>query len=371
MHVRSAFLFLCLAAGCSSFNESGGAPDGGGARPLPDTGALPADARSRADVGTLPHDSGTKDSGVAPDARAEAGSPADAPSTTGDAGCGDAGCPEETVADGLRQAGFIAIDDHNVYISDEGTVTGTVYQCAKTGCATPILLGAGEASGIAVDAANVYWSDFSSGQIYSCTIGGCGGAPKAIATGQTEAQGVGMIGTTLFWAAGGKIVTCTAPDCATPTTLATGQSPAVMQIAADQGLAFWPSSGLLMECPLVGCVTPKSITSALGGNVIAAGSDLYYVNNNAILSCPASSGTCTSPRTVGSSYGPFGVGSDGSFVYWLDDTANGVFRCPIGGCLGTSDTFVADGQASPGANVVLDSDYAYWSVTTTVMRKHK
>jgi hypothetical protein len=43
----------------------------------------------------------------------------------------------------------------------------------------------------------------------------------------------------------------------------------------------------------------------------------------------------------------------------------------VTGCTGSAERF-AEGQLSqPGANVALDGEYAYWTVPSQVLRRHK
>ena len=146
--VRRLVLLLAVPgalAGCEHFKESSG------------TGPGSSEAGNEAGPGT---DEGGPD---------EAGPPACDGSTSG----------IETVLTDLSQAGTIAVDDTNVYVEDQGTTTGVVYQCPKTGCSAPTTLGPGYATGIAIDAHYVYWNDFSGGDIVRCAIGGCATSPPS------------------------------------------------------------------------------------------------------------------------------------------------------------------------------------------------
>ena len=291
-------------------------------------------------------------------------------------GCDGSTCGIETVATGFVQAGVLSVDGTNVYVEDQGGTTGTVYQCAKTGCVTPIVLGPGYATGIGEDAHNVYWNDFAGGVVVSCAIGGCANAPTVIAPTQTYAEGLTFDGTNLYWAASGNIVTCVAPSCATRTTLATGQSHNITTLASFDEAAYWISSGSVLSCPVGGCgQSPAVITpDMLGGSIIVKNGFAYFTNSNSIVSCPVTS-PCAIPLTVGSSYAPFGLGTDGVDLYWLDEEVAMVYRCPINGCIGSAEVFVDQTSIDPageiGANVVLDGEFAYWADAASVYRKHK
>jgi hypothetical protein len=327
------------------------------------------------------------DAGAADGAAGDAGSVDTGSETgTGDAGSGDDGptsgcdgalCGIENVLSGLVQAGTIAVDGTNVYVDDQGTATGVVYQCAKTGCAAPTVLGPGFATGIAIDALYVYWNDFSGGKIVRCAIGGCMNAPAVIAPNQPQAEGLSFDGVNLYWAAKGSILTCAAPACGSPSTLATGQTSAIVEMSAEAAVVYWASSGALLGCAAAGCgQKPATITSSVqaDGDVFVIDGFAYFTSGNSVASCPVTS-PCTQPFTIGSSNGPFGVASDGSHVYWLDEYLAVVYRCPVTGCVGSAEVFADQSSFDPGGeigtNVALDGEYAYWADAVGVYRKHK
>jgi hypothetical protein len=370
---RGRFAILFLSAGCSSFDVDSRATDGGppdGLTPIviPD-GSVSKDA----DAGVSSQDAHVADVGHPSDSTA----PDDGDATADAAASCDGGlCGIETVATGFFQAGVLGLDDTNVYVEDQGGTTGTVYQCRKTGCSSLTTLGPGYATGIGVDTDNVYWNDFAGGAIVSCKIGGCANAPTIIAPTQPSAEGLSYDGTNLFWAASGNIVTCLAPSCASRTTLVMGQSQTITSVASFAGSAYWLSSGSVLACSAGGCgSSPTSVTSdSASGSLVVKNGFVYFTSGNSIVSCPVTS-ACAFPHTIGSSYVPFGLGTDGVDIYWLDDEIAQVFRCPVTGCIGSAEVFADQTAIDPsgeiGANVVTDGEYAYWADAMSVYRKHK
>jgi hypothetical protein len=361
-----------VASACAGFKETGGATDGGSETTVPSDDAAANDAGHDGDA-------------TAADAPAadSAGDSALTDSTGGDSSpSGDSGDDGgiETVVPNLLQAGTIALDQNNVYVEDQGSTTGTVYQCPKTGCATPTTLGPGYATGIAVDSTSVYWNDFAAGQIVKCAIGGCANSPTVIGPNQPHAEGLSYDGVNLYWAATGSLITCTAPSCGGMSILATGQSTTIVNTATEDAVVYWISSGSVLDCPAAGCSNkPSVVTSSVangpsGSDVFVKDGFAYFTSGNSIVSCPTTS-ACAFPRTIGSSSAPFGIASDGTDVYWLDENIAQVYRCPITGCVGSAEIFADQTSFDPageiGTNVALDGEYAYWADPTYVYRKHK
>ena len=354
--------------GCSTFKDDA-VNDGGALEAASTDGAMGFDSPATdatADAG--------KDISAGDDSSsAQDSSSVDTGTITTDAGSGCEGgtCPVESVVDGLKQATILLVDANNVYISDLGTVTGNVYQCAKGGCAMPATLGPGFATGIGVDGTNVYWSDFAGGQIVACAIGGCANEPTAIAPGQVHAEGLTFDGVNLYWAASGSLVACVPPACSTRNAFATGQSAAIVDVAAETGVAYWTNGPSLESCPVSGCgTTPTPVSPTTGTSIALYGGFIYFINDNAVVSCPTG-GSCVSPHTIGSSTDPSGLGTDCVDVYWLDDDEEVVYRCPVTGCSGGPEHFADHQLTAPGANIAVDGEYAYWAVPEQVLRKHK
>lgn len=346
---------MALAA-CTSFKQSG-------------AGAGPADAAS-GDGSPGPGGPSGMDGAAGQDSPASGD---DGPPSSGDGGadCDGASCPIETVVGNLNQGTLVLVDDTNVYFGDEGTITGNVYQCPKSGCAKPTPLGPGFATGLGTDGKNVYWNDFAGGAVVGCAIGGCANQPMVLAPDQTRAEGVTFDGTNLYWASSGSVLTCLPPACTTLTAIATGVSTTLVDVASQDGVAYFVSGGSLESCPVAGCgAAPTVIAPASGTSVVVKNGFVYFTSNNAVVSCPTTE-ACAHPHTIGASDDPYGLGTDGVDLYWLDDIDAVVYRCPVTGCNVGAEHF-ADGQLSqPGANVALDGEYAYWTVPEAVLRKHK
>jgi hypothetical protein len=370
--MRRTLVLLALLAlvphgvACSSFKNVDTAADAGAGDATPLDGGL---------VDASAADSPPGDGAPARDGNVADVASADAPSSEGGSACsGDGGCPVEVLVDNLNQASLILVDSTSIYFADPGAPGSAVYQCPKTGCATPITLGPGYATGMGVDSANVYWNDFSAGSVVACTLGGCGGQPKVLASSQSSLEGVTFDGTNLSWSTLGNIVTCKPPACSPVVTLATGQGAGIPPLASDTGTVYWSSTGgggSVESCGAAGCGgMPHQVATGLATSVYVKNGFVFFTLGNSVVSCPVT-GCGASPFTIGSSLQPFAVISDGAFVYWLDDIDFNVYRCPVTGCGSSPSIFATMQMTAPGADIALDADYAYWTASSQVLRKHK
>src|ERR1700722_15972022 len=238
MRLPLVFWPIAALAACSSFKNEGPSADASA------DGSSLADGSSgdaSSDGPPSSDDAGAPDSSSLPDSAAPLdGSLSETGPTDASSGCsGDGGGPVEVLADNLSQPSVVLVDATNVYFGDDGVAGGQVYQCPKSGCATPIPLGPGFASGLGVDSANVYWNDFNAGSVVSCTIGGCNGQPRVVASSQPSVEGVTFAGTNLYWSTVGSIVTCAPSSCATPSTLATSQGNGIAPLTSEPGVVLW------------------------------------------------------------------------------------------------------------------------------------
>jgi len=330
------------------------------------------------DVGDAGIDGGTVDDptveGGTPDASPDGAVTKDgATKDVADAGpaC-DGPCPPQDLATGLPQATAITVDGQNVYFAAEGNNT-PVQQCPKTGCVgAPVLLGTGYAFGIAVIGGFVHWGDFSSGKVWRCAVGGCGGNPTAIALNQTSIRGVATDGVKIYWSANNNILGCDPAAC-TPFTVRSGTG-AILDMAAEQATVLYVDSA---ASKVYACATPTCTTPLLlgtGSHDVSAYSGKAFWGNGAtdlIVSC-AITGCSNTPKTLGTSYAPTHPASDGTNVYFRDDLSYKIYRCPAGaGCAGGAEVFANDQHGQPGGNLAIDGTHVYWTTASAVRRLAK
>jgi hypothetical protein len=121
-------------------------------------------------------------------------------------------------ASAVSELGQIALDDASVYVVDTyGSGLGRILKCAKNGCnnsPTTLASGLSGATGIAVDADNVYWTEEGdsvvagqtvpgAGRVAKCSIGGCNNTPTVIAANQDGPTGIALDAMRVYWATQG------------------------------------------------------------------------------------------------------------------------------------------------------------------------
>jgi hypothetical protein len=235
--------------------------------------------------------------------------------------------------------------------------------------------------GIAVDSTNVYWTVY--GAVVKCAIGGCGGMPTTLATGQgTPGGSVGVIAvdsTNVYWTdpgtfggSDGAVVKCAIAGCGgSPTTLASGQhTPA--GIATDGTNVYWTnggsSSGSVVMCPVGGCGgVPTTLASSQSypGGIAVEGTSVYWTESasgSGVAKC-AIAGCGGSPTTLVSGTGSaVAIAVDTKNVYWTGggNTSVGVLSCAIGGCGGTATTLSPGVSSNPTGGIASDGTSVYW-----------
>jgi hypothetical protein len=122
----------------------------------------------------------------------------------------DGSAPARVVVDGLHMATGLAVDATNLYWL-EVDERGAVKTCPRTGCVgEPTVLASEQTfpQWLAVDAKNAYWFNFdetwwpgkdAAGRLVRCPLTGCGKEPLIIATNQVSARSVALDPTHVYW----------------------------------------------------------------------------------------------------------------------------------------------------------------------------
>lgn len=222
----------------------------------------------------------------------------------------------------------IAVSTSRVYWADDltfrllsiplggGTVT-TISSTSADGSA-------GGASGIAVDALNVYWT----GTDTVNQAPAAGGAVSTLASLQDGPTAIAVDATNVYWTTASTIATIGLAG-GTSTTLASGQS-FPMGIAVDSASVYWINAGTSINDNTDGSV----VRVALGGGAVqtlASGqnhpmgvtiddTNVYWTTMDAVMKIPLDGGT---PQTLVSGMGPVGIVLDATSVYFANDLYSG------------------------------------------------
>jgi hypothetical protein len=283
----------------------------------------------------------------------------------------------------------------------------------------------GNTLGLAIDGANVYWTDGIIGNLWRCPLGGCPAATALLRTPQktlsdvvadpaanavfvmettvgkltkisasggtifslpTTAQGDGIAldSQYVYWGAQSTIKRAARSNGAGAKDVATGFS-FVVALTRDErrNLLFISdlagADGHILSCPLPDCTSPHVLASGqLDPRHLAVSGDRLFwgtlgtraknFEDGGVWTCPTT-GACTPAKVaVGPDFGfAEGVTADDAFVYFASGNSGNVYRCPVAGCGGAPTPIarmqdVARVLANDGAAV-------YWGRDDAVIAK--
>jgi hypothetical protein len=326
-------LAFSLIVACGGLIDSSESPTG----PLDDGGSLPSDAGVESvtrppatDVGTSPGDSGSSDSGSSRIVSCGDASLVDL--DTDDANCGACGVPCAgtctlgrcmIVLAAVSEATGLAVDAENVYFS---AYDRTVKKVPTSGGAVTTLVSGLKAPwGIAVDATTLYYADaniFGGG--FQATLGSvpiAGGPNTVLVTSLEGGRFVALADGNIYWDSGNYVNSTDHAE-----------------------IEFVSKSGGTATALIPG-------TAAING-IVAAGDTLFYVDDFGVWAISLAGG---SPRSVATG-GGYSLALDETYAYYL--STGSILRVPLAG--GPVVT-LASGLNTPQA-IAVDSTDVYVAV---------
>ncbi len=260
---------------------------------------------------------------------------------------------------------------------------------AADDASTPVVvLATGHPYAIAVDDANVYWTDALGSSkatlnpvIVACATKGCAGLPTVVVSGEAidvmaTAHSLAVNATSLYWFAhhdsGASVMTCPKATCQSPTVVTSSDSITSNGVAASDTHVFWTDGGYnsvggnIFSCPALGCVGPPAAFAShqVGpGDITVASGAVYWANFNTIMTCPEIG--CSTPITVASvPFLPQSISASATGVDW--SRAGAIEGCQSGGCSGAPTAIVSP---FPHVSVVAtDGISVYFAVEGTLMK---
>jgi len=162
-------------------------------------------------------------------------------------GCPASGCNRTpTRLFGVYDSGkfFMTADATGLYMGLDGEAHGT-FHCAFGSCPpslfAPLVTTVGQ---VAASDGNLYV--LASTTIETCPVTGCGDAPTALASDQSNVTAMAADSSGVYWTVGGEdgsVLRCSLPRCAGgPVTVASGQANPV-SVSVNDGYVYWANAG--------------------------------------------------------------------------------------------------------------------------------
>ncbi len=222
--------------------------------------------------------------------------------------------------------------------------------------------------GMAIDEANVYWTDCgdpSAGQVQK--VPKAGGPVVPLASGN-RLSGIAVDGANVYWVAGtadassGAIMTVPIAG-GTPTVVAP-ESGAPAHIAVDASYVYWGelNQGAVMRAPLGGGM-PMTVASAVGPFQIALGDTaVFWMEPQGLMTAPKAGGMALALTRPSPTLPTDGLAVNATTVYFTGgppDGQPGVSEVPVGG--GPTAIVSEDPSLPGGGPIALDQARVYWA----------
>jgi hypothetical protein len=271
------------------------------------------------------------------------------------------------IASGLSLPNFLAVDSTSVYWTDE---LGPTVNKAPSGGGVATTLATSDDSfeGFGVDATSVYWTTHSSvGKVPLA-----GGTPAVVDPHPVDASGLALDASNVYFFEDGGSLVRVALQGGTPGLLASVQTP--QALAVDGSNLYWaqypqdgPSgvTGNVIQMPKAGGTQTVLATAHRVGAIAVDATSVYWVDfdGDALKRVPIGGGDTVTLAT--GSIGLVIALDDVSVYYWIvngDDTVGALTKVPLAG--GEPTTLVSSVQG-PGP-IALDATSVYWLAGTGV-----
>jgi hypothetical protein len=170
----------------------------------------------------------------------------------------------------------MTMDDANVYWAGDvptvGTNSGAIMTAPLGGPSKSLAPNQAAPAGIAVDAANIYWTDRATGQNDGAVMQLAFGtsAPMAIASGQTDPVGIAVDARDVYWVSATGVFKVPVGG-GTIVSLSNANTPAEPMFAVDGVSAYWidNGTGAIVKAPLAGGAVVPVVGTVVGATLQA------------------------------------------------------------------------------------------------------
>jgi hypothetical protein len=279
--------------------------------------------------------------------------------------CSAGACQPVVLVAGLEQPYWMALDDANVYWTEP--LTGRIMRVAKAGGAPTVVADGLPSPGeITFNGGNVYWTDSVAGTVNKLDLSG--GSPVALASGLLAPLSLAVDGADVyFWTNGDHTLRRLAGS---PVVVASGLTVLDMALGTgslycstiDGSILRFPSDGGNAEILAVSQVTyPDSGLSDYSAWGIAVDmTNVYWVDRAnwsgldtaRVLSAPVDGGTST--LLCAGCGGAIYITADPSGIYWTDSAMGNIMTLR-----GGRPAILASAQVGPQP-IATDDENVYW-----------
>lgn len=266
------------------------------------------------------------------------------------------------LASSLDWSDRIALDASNVYwteynsISEVGINGGTISILASS---------VGNHRGIAVDSSNVYWTEYDGNTVKKVSING--GPVTILASGLIYPYGIAVDSNSVYWSEWGGTGTIKKVDVngGTVITLATGFS-SPEDIALDSTSIYWIANVSINKVGKNGGPVTTLFSGSHSNMGVAVDSqNVYWIDNGGNLSKVSINGGLVTTIATGLNQ-PSCICLDDNYVYWGEYLA-----IKKASKSGGSVTTILGGLSATPRGIVVDANYVYWTDSATVKKVPK
>jgi len=242
----------------------------------------------------------------------------------------------------------------------------------------PVVLASGgkEIQFVALDDANVYWTDFALGTVG--VVPKAGGAAGVVAPARGKPSGLAARGGTVYWTEfGGDLVASAAASGGDVTTIASNQDGAYDVALADDGALYWTTfRGCTVSSLLDGASAQLDHASQPFTRIVNAGSLVFWISfeKKSVERYDAAS-HARATLVKGGTTPPFAIATDGARLYFAETSASDatIASIPVDG--GPITTIFTEPCASDGglvgeclASLATDGDFVYFTSASAVRK---